>query len=222
MTGFAEATRTAVAQAYDFSGIETLVDVGGGHGALLASVLAAHPSLRGVLFDLPTAIEGARGEVAARGLASRCELVAGDFFAAVPAGADAYILTGILHDWDDERSVAILRCRRRAIRASGRLLIGEQVLPEGGEPFFGKLLDLEMLVLVGGRERTEDEVPGPARPRRLRAGAGDPERRPDQRAGGVPGLMRAATAAAASPGWCRSARWASGWSSPVAARCRWR
>jgi hypothetical protein len=157
MTGFAEATRTAVADSYDFSIFDTLVDVGGGHGALLAKVLESTPGLRGMLFDLPAVVEGARRELDARGLGDRCDFVAGDFFTAVPAGAEGYLLTGILHDWDDPRSLAILRSCRRAIRPDGRLLIGEQVIPDDPEPFFGKLLDLEMLVLIGGRERTETE-----------------------------------------------------------------
>lgn len=148
----------AVAAAYDFSGIRTLVDVGGGQGDLIVTILKVNPSMRGVFFDLPYAIDGARSLIEAEGVADRCELVAGDFFESVPSG-DAYILRGILLDWDDERAVAILKNCHRAMRRQGRLLVVEGVLPPRAEQASGIFWrDLEMLVMTaGGRERTEDE-----------------------------------------------------------------
>lgn len=157
MTGFT-LTSTAVVAAYDFSGINTLIDVGGGQGALLAAILKANPQLRGVLFDLPSVIEGAKSLIEAEGVAERCELVAGDFFESVPGGAVAYILKFVIHDWDDDRAVTILKNCHRAVVEDGKLLVVEMVIPPGNEPFYGKLADLNMLVLSGGgRERTEAE-----------------------------------------------------------------
>jgi hypothetical protein len=147
----------AVVEAYDFSGVGTLVDVGGGYGALLAAVLAAHPPMRGVLYDRPHVVAGARPRLEAAGVADRCEIAGGDFFAAVPAGGDIYLLKHILHDWDDDRCAAILRNCRRAMPGGGRLLVVEALLPPGNEPSYGKYLDLAMLVLLTGRERSEEE-----------------------------------------------------------------
>jgi len=147
----------AIAQAYDFSRFRQLVDVAGGRGLLLGTILQRYPDLRGVLFDLPPVIAGAHGTLASFGLNGRCRAVGGDFFQTVPEGADAYMLKHIIHDWDDERSIAILRNIRKAMDPSGRVLIAEVVIAPGNEPSFGKLLDLEMLVIPGGRERTSDE-----------------------------------------------------------------
>lgn len=146
-----------VTAAYDWPAAGTVVDVGGGRGALLAAILEARPDTRGVLFDLPHVIEAAReGPVQPAVVAARCELVAGSFFEHVPAGGDLYLLKRVLHDWDDERAAAILSCCRRAMGSLGRLLVIEHVLPPGNEPSWGKLLDLQMLVLTqGGRERDE-------------------------------------------------------------------
>jgi hypothetical protein len=147
----------AVAPAYDFSSLTTVVDVGGGRGALLGTILQANPHLRGVLFEAPHVIATARPALEAQGVAERCELVAGDFFAALPAGGDAYLLKWILVSWDDERAVAILRNCHRAMRATGKLLVVERIIPSGNEPFYGKLADLNLLVLYNGRHRTEAE-----------------------------------------------------------------
>lgn len=159
MAAFADLTHAAIVGSYGFEGIGTLVDVGGGQGALIAAILRAHPSLQGVLFDLPPVIARAR-EAMPRDVIARCDLVSGDFFRSLPPGADAYLLTTILHDWDDERALEILRTCRRAAGPETRVLIGEQVLPDDDGPFFGKLLDIEMLALVGGRERTAEEYEG--------------------------------------------------------------
>jgi hypothetical protein len=147
----------AVVDAYGFSGIETLVDVGGGRGALLASILLRHPTMRGILFDRPSVVAGASEYLGSTGVGGRCDTVAGDFFVAVPRNRDAYVLKSILHDWDDERGAAILRRCRDAVPAHGRLLVVETIIPPGNEPFLGKLLDLVMLATMEGRERTLTE-----------------------------------------------------------------
>ncbi len=147
----------SVADAYDFADIDTLVDIGGGYGALLAAILTAHPHLNGVLVDLPHVVAGARPKLEAAGLAGRCETVAGDFFQSVPDGGDAYMLKHVLHDWDDDRCVSILDKCRRAISNEGRLLVVEILITTGNEPDYGKYLDLNMLVLTKGRERTEEQ-----------------------------------------------------------------
>ena len=139
---------------YDFSSYERIVDVGSAHGTLMTAVLKANPSPRGVLFDLPHVVDGARQTLATAGLANRCDFVGGDFLSAVPPGGDLYILSTILHDWDDERSVRILRNCREAMTPRGKLILVEMVIGEGNEPFFGKWLDLHMLVMHGGRDRT--------------------------------------------------------------------
>jgi SAM-dependent methyltransferase len=149
--------KAALAAAYDFAPVRLVVDVGGGQGALLAAVLRAHPHLRGVLFDTPAVVAGARRFLDAAGLADRCRIVGGDFFASVPEGGDAYLLSQVLHDWDDERAAAILRSCHRAARPGARLIVVEQLLPPGDTPHRGKLLDLQLLVMLGGRERTEAE-----------------------------------------------------------------
>jgi O-methyltransferase domain len=156
MTMFSGAEAAAVTDAYDFSGIGTLVDVGGSQGVLLASILRANPSMHGVLFDLPVMVEGAAELfAAAHGVADRATVVGGDFFESIPTG-DAHILKHILHDWDDEHCVAILRSSRNATVEGGRLLVIEEALPPGNAPSPGKILDLFML-MVGGRERTQAE-----------------------------------------------------------------
>jgi len=158
MTSISLIETSAVVGAYDFHGIGKLVDVGGGHGFLLAAILKANREMRGILFEMPHALEGAQKLLAEEGVKSRCEIVGGDFFAAVPPGGDAYILKHIIHDWDDERSIRILRKCHGAMRRGGKLLLAEVEIGAGGESPFAGLLDLEMLVLTpGGRERTREE-----------------------------------------------------------------
>ena len=147
----------SVADAFDFADIGTLVDVGGGYGVLLAAILTAHPHLKGVLIDQPHVVAGAGPKLEEAGLAGRCETVAGDFFQSVPDGGDAYILKHVLHDWDDDRCVSILGNCRRAISNEDRLLVIEILIAPGNEPGYGKYLDLNMLVLTKGRERTEEQ-----------------------------------------------------------------
>jgi hypothetical protein len=157
MTGYTTQVSAAVAAAYGFSQFGTLVDVGGGHGILLTTILQANPALRGVLFDLPHVAEDAKQRLAAAGLAERCTSIGGDFFAAVPQGGDAYLLKWIIHDWDEERAVTLLKNCHRAMAENGKLLLIEAVIPPGNAPFFHNFLDLTMLVVTGGRERTGAE-----------------------------------------------------------------
>lgn len=157
MTGMTLAVNDAVLSSYDFSSISKIVDVGGGHGSLIASILRANPQMKGVLFDAPSVAEGAQSRLEVEGVADRCEVVAGDFFQSVPNDGDAYILKWIIHDWDDERSITILRNCHRAMTENGKLLLVEAVVPRGSEPHFSKFIDLNMLVMTGGRERTENE-----------------------------------------------------------------
>jgi hypothetical protein len=147
----------AVIEAVDLSGIGTLVDIGGGRGTLLIAALRAYSRMQGVLFDLPAVIEEARTLIESADVASRCVLETGDFFEYVPSGGDAYLLKFIIHDWDDEPAMEILRSCRRAMAAGGRLLLVEMVIPPGGQPHYAKFLDLNMLVLLAGKERTESE-----------------------------------------------------------------
>jgi SAM-dependent methyltransferase len=156
----------AILDNYDFSGIGELCDVGGGNGSVLIATLKRYPAMRGVLFDLPHVIERARPAIEAAGLAERCRLVTGNFFESIYSGADAYFFRHIIHDWDDDKSTTILKNCREALKPRGKILVVESVVPPGNEPFFGKDLDLTMLVLPGGLERTEAEY------RQLFAGAG--------------------------------------------------
>lgn len=154
MTGFSELSTDAVVAAYDFRRFRIIVDVGGGHGRLLGAILSNTPQSQGILFDLPSVVEGAAPTLEAAGVADRCTPVGGSFLNTVPEGGDAYVLKSVIHDWDDEDSVQILRNVRNAIAASGKLLLVEMVLPQRPSPHFGMMLDLEMLINVGGRERT--------------------------------------------------------------------
>jgi hypothetical protein len=157
MADLARGATAALLDACDFGRFAAVVDVGGGRGALLAAVLGRHPHLRGVLLDRPEVVAEAGPTLAAAGVAGRCRVVAGSFFEAVPAGGDAYVLRSILHDWDDGRAAAILRVVRRAMADAGTLLIVERELGPPNAAPDGKFSDLNMLVALGGRERTRDE-----------------------------------------------------------------
>jgi hypothetical protein len=158
----AMAERTAayapgVAGSYDFSDVRTVVDVGGGNGTLLVEILRGHQHLSGILFELATVASRADAVIDASDLADRCQVLAGDFFQSVP-NADCYMLANVLHDWDDARSIEILRNTRRAMAGAGRVLIIERLIPEGGgDPVPTLLSDINMLVLTGGQERTNTE-----------------------------------------------------------------
>jgi hypothetical protein len=161
MVEFIRLISNGVVRGYDFSQVKRIVDIGGGYGELLAAILLANPGAQGVLFDLPHAIETGRSHMAAVGLAERCEIVAGNFFESVPEGGDVYLLSRIIHDWNDEQSKMILKNCRRAMTGEGKLLLVEQVYParlEASEDHQAiARSDLNMLIGPGGHERTEDE-----------------------------------------------------------------
>ena len=166
MTDISMSAAPAIVEAYDFSPFKTIVDIAGGHGFLLSQILKATPELRGVLFDTEPVIAGAGTILENEGVTDRVELVAGNFFESVPSGVDAYIMKHIIHDWDDELSTKILTNIARVMSTHAKLLIVEMVVPEGNEPHPSKVMDLSMLVLPGGVERTRAEY------QTLLAGAG--------------------------------------------------
>ena len=157
MVGLNAGETEAVAEAYDFSGIETVVDVGGATGKMLASILSRHQGPRGILFDRPHVVTDAPALLEKHGVGDRVTIESGSFFESVPAGADIYIVSHIIHDWDEEKCLTILGNIRKAMRPDSRLLIVEFVLPPGDAPHPGKILDIVMLVNPGGQERTETE-----------------------------------------------------------------
>jgi len=158
MTSISAMEARATADAYDFVGVGTLMDVAGGHGLLLATVLRRHKKMRGVLFDLPHVAAGANATFSRAGITSRVQIESGDFFKELPEGSDAIIMKHILHDWDDDSAIRILQACHRALGPRGKVLIVDPVVPSGNAPHYGKLLDLEMLVLTPrGRERTKAE-----------------------------------------------------------------
>lgn len=157
MVGFHGGETPAVAAAYDFSGFETVVDVGGATGNMLAAVLTRHDGPRGVLFDMEHVLADAPAMLAEHGIENRVTLESGSFFESVPAGGDAYILSHIIHDWAEDQCLTILGNVRRAMKPDGKLLIVEFVLPEGDTPHLGKIADMVMLIIPGGQERTADE-----------------------------------------------------------------
>jgi len=156
MTAISMIDSPAVAKAYSFDGIGSIVDVAGGHGLLLATILARNPRLKGTLFDEPHVIEGAKNGPL-KPLMARCTLASGDMFSSVPAGADAYIMKHIMHDWTDERCIKLLKVCRKAVNAGGKLLVVDCVIQPGNDFHPGKFLDLQMLLFPGGLERTEKE-----------------------------------------------------------------
>jgi hypothetical protein len=158
MTNLSVIHSAAITASYDFSSIQTLVDVAGGEGLLIASILKSNPTLKGVVFDQPHVIERAKRFLEVEGLLERCQQAAGNFFESVPEGGDAYILKYIIHDWDDERAIAILKQCHKVMPDNGKLLVVEKVIPPGNQPSISKFFDLHMLAVTsGGRERTEAE-----------------------------------------------------------------
>ena len=161
MADFTRLAAIAVAAAYDFASLRRVVDVGGGNGALLIGILKANPHLHGIVFDQPPAAERAQKEIAESGLAERCEAVGGDFFKEVPTGADVYILKHVIHDWNDDRAVTILKNCHRAMGENGKLLIVEGVYPPRIDQSLASrgaaANDVNMLVNTGGRQRSEPE-----------------------------------------------------------------
>ena len=158
MASASSTTNAAVVEAYDFSGFGVVMDVAGGTGSALCSILKATPDLRGIVFDLPHVAQRAREFIAAQGLTERCEFAGGSFFEAVPPGAGAYFMKHILHDWGDAECGEILGACRKAMSGEARLLICERIVPPGNEPSSAKLIDLHMMMTNhGGKERTEQE-----------------------------------------------------------------
>ncbi|MDO0937302.1 methyltransferase [Streptomyces sp. DG2A-72] len=166
MTGLTAMVADAVLDVYDFSPYRRIVDVGGGEGGFLTAILRAHPEVLGTVFDLPHVVANGRPRIAGAGLADRCEMVGGSFFEKVPEGGDLYTMKWVLHDWNDESSIEILKSCRRTMSDDARLLVVEAVVPDGDGFAPGKIIDLNMMVLSGGQERTPDEF------QRLLAAAG--------------------------------------------------
>jgi hypothetical protein len=157
MSGFSEREAAAILAAYDFSGFGTIVDIGGGQGTLLAALLGTYPHLRGIILDRNEVAEGAGRLLAQAGLTERATFVARDFFQAVPPDGDAYLLKSVIHNWDDAAAGTILRSCRRAMRPDAHLIVMERVIPPANVPSEAKLFDINMLVTVGGQERTEEQ-----------------------------------------------------------------
>ena len=157
MSDLSASETAAVLDAYDFSHADTIVDVGGGQGALLADILRSHPAARGILFDRPETIGRAGDLQKQAGVGDRCQLVGGSFFETVPEGGDLYILKSVIHDWSDDESITILRNVRRAMAPDATLLLIERVIPAGNTASSSKWMDLNMLIASTGRERTEAE-----------------------------------------------------------------
>jgi hypothetical protein len=156
MTNLSTLDSPAVAAAYPFEGIGSVIDVGGGHGLLLATILEKNPLLKGTLFDAPHVVEGAK-EGPLKPYLSRCTLVGGDMFDSLPSGADCYLMKHIVHDWPDERCIKLLKLCRNAVNPGGRLLVVDSVIKPGNEFSPAKFLDLQMLLFPGGMERTEEQ-----------------------------------------------------------------
>jgi hypothetical protein len=167
MSAYASQTAAQVATAYPFHDKAAVVDVGGGRGTLISAILEHHTQLRGIIYDLPATVEAAKHLLESCGLLSRCQVLGGDFFEAIPKGGEVYILQHVIHDWDDEHATKILRNCQQAMPPGSKLLLVEMVIPTGNEPFLGKFLDLGVLMMESGaRERTELEY------RDLLSGAG--------------------------------------------------
>jgi len=157
MTSISQMCIPAFLEAYEFGSFRKIVDVGGGHGAILRAILKEHPDVRGTLAEMPSLLTSANSAIAQDGLADRCQAVACNFFESVPAGADLYFMKHIVHDWADEKALRLLKNIREVIPANGKLLLAEAVLDESPAPHLGKLIDIEMIAFVGGKERTASE-----------------------------------------------------------------
>jgi hypothetical protein len=157
MRSFSAQVGTALAESYDFSSIETLADIGGSQGLVLSIVMTKHPTLRGILFDIPGVVEGAVPFLKSQGLAHRVEVRSGSYFETAPSGADAYLLKHILHDYNDEDCLRILKIIHAAAKPGAKLLVAEAIVEVTNEPQFAKILDIQMLVHLYGKERTRDQ-----------------------------------------------------------------
>lgn len=157
MVSSSAAVSQPIVEAYDFNASQKIIDVGGGLGSMISAILQANPNLSGVLFDAPSVIEKAKDYLAQTGVADRCETIGGDFFEAVPTGGDLYYMRWIIHDWDDDLSITILKNIRQVIPENGKLLLLEAVVPDDNNPHFSKFMDLIMLTMTGGCERTAQQ-----------------------------------------------------------------
>jgi hypothetical protein len=157
MTSMSTMETPVVVAAYDFSRFDTVVDVGGGHGLLLSAILQNYPNTRGILFDFASVVEGAPAVLEAARISDRCEMIGGSFFESVPSGGDAHLLKHIIHDWNDDDAIRVLRNVRAAMKPDTTLLLVEMAIPDDGREHMSKMLDLEMLVSLSGRERSEAE-----------------------------------------------------------------
>ncbi len=157
MTNFTAIEVAAIMSSYDFSEFQNIIDIGGGQGSLITHILKANPKMKGIVFDLPQVIEDTKLHLQAEDIADRATALSGSFFETVPAGGDAYLLKHIIHDWDEEKATTILKNCHQAMEQHSKLLLFEIVIPPGNEPSLGKLLDLNMLFLTGGRELTAEE-----------------------------------------------------------------
>jgi ubiquinone/menaquinone biosynthesis C-methylase UbiE len=157
MTNLTGQVSAAVLAAYDFSGFERIVDVGCGNGTFTTAILNAYPHLKSTLFDLPHVIDVARGVIEAEGMSDRCDFVTGDFFESVAASGDAYVLKNIVHDWDEDRAITLLKNCRKGMQPGAKILVVEMVVEPGNHPSPAKMFDITMLVAEGGQERTEAE-----------------------------------------------------------------
>ena len=156
MTELSMIDSPAVADAYSFDGIHSIVDIAGGHGLLLATILQRNPHLKGTLYEMPHVLEGAAGGPL-KPVMERCTLSSGDMFSSVPPGADAYIMKHIIHDWPDELCLKILKACRKSVNEGGKLLVVDNVIQPGNDFSPGKFLDLQMLIFPSGSERTEKQ-----------------------------------------------------------------
>jgi hypothetical protein len=157
MTNLSSLLAHAILMAYNFAGISSIIDIGGGEGKLLRKILELNPGMRGAVFDTPATIKTVDQEFHGNRCGGRCAYIAGDCFDSVPEGVDAYLLCGVVHDWDDNRAITILRNCRRAMTKNGKVLLVDMVMPDGDSRSFCKFLDLNMLVMTGGKERTKAE-----------------------------------------------------------------
>jgi len=157
MGNLSAAVSAEVTRVYDFSRVQKVVDVGGSHGILLAAILKANPHARGILFDLPHVTATARESLNSQGIGERCEVVTGNFFESVPPGAELHVLKQIIHDWSDSECATILRNCHQALKPNGKVLLVEMIVPPDNSPSMAQPMDLNMLVLCTGRERTESE-----------------------------------------------------------------
>ncbi len=157
MTGLTGAVIQNVLPMYDFSGFKTIVDVGGGNGALLMAVLDKAPQATGIVFDEEYVVDETKKSIQQKGYSNRCETAAGSFFDFIPENADAYLMKMVLHDWNDEQCLQILKNCHKAMKPGSKLLVLDAVIPEGNEPHPGKFMDINMLAMTGGKERTKKE-----------------------------------------------------------------